>query len=144
MRYHLVLTENQLARHYIPQRAARRAARPLVNRQGYATAAAPNSTQASSFDHWRPTDVGIVGGGITALSAAFAISQSKPEVNITIYEATNRLGGWIQSKRVDVDGGGSVLFELGPSSLRTQWPDAAIMQYLVSLRVTLRLQAVPC
>ncbi|KAF8531090.1 hypothetical protein JB92DRAFT_2692891 [Gautieria morchelliformis] len=71
-----------------------------------------------------PSKVTILGGGITGLSAAFHLSRKFPSTRITLLEKSNRLGGWVHSKRVqfDIPGGdiGSAVLELGPRTLRPQ------------------------
>jgi len=71
-----------------------------------------------------PTSIAILGGGITGLSSAFHLSRRYPSSKITLIEKSNRLGGWIQSKRVKiaVPGGdvGNVVLEMGPRTLRVQ------------------------
>ena len=71
----------------------------------------------------------ILGGGIAGLSAAYRLlgSVAKPK-NIIILESSERLGGWIQSKRYD-DG---VIFELGPRGLRPAGPSGRASLQLVS------------
>ncbi|GAB7365076.1 hypothetical protein MBLNU230_g5857t1 [Neophaeotheca triangularis] len=73
------------------------------------------STSTNPPDH----DVAVLGGGITGLASAYYLSQQLPKSRITIYEAGERMGGWLDSKRVEVEGG-NVLFESGPRTLRTQ------------------------
>lgn len=62
-------------------------------------------------------DVAILGGGITGLACAYYLIRELPKAKITIYEASDRLGGWLSSTRVPVRDG-SVLFEAGPRTLR--------------------------
>ena len=62
-------------------------------------------------------DVAVLGGGITGLAAAYYLARDLPRAKITIYEASDRLGGWLSSSRVPVKDG-SVLFEAGPRTLR--------------------------
>ncbi|KAI5815914.1 hypothetical protein BZA77DRAFT_388060 [Pyronema omphalodes] len=79
-----------------------------------------NSLPASHTDLGTPKNiksVAILGGGITGLSAAWYLSRLAPDVPITLYESSNRLGGWLRTKRVKYDGG-SVVFETGPRTLR--------------------------
>jgi oxygen-dependent protoporphyrinogen oxidase len=61
-----------------------------------------------------PLRVVVVGGGITGLAAAHALEQhdGKRPVQVTLLEATARLGGKLRSERV-----GRVLFEHGPDAL---------------------------
>ena len=53
----------------------------------------------------------ILGGGISGLACAYFAKQAQ----VSLFEATSRLGGFIQT--ADLDG---FLFELGPHSLRLQ------------------------
>ncbi|KFA47703.1 hypothetical protein S40293_08103 [Stachybotrys chartarum IBT 40293] len=66
-------------------------------------------------------DIAILGGGLTGLVTAYYVAKHLPEgTNITIYESSDRLGGWIKTDRVPVDVGGKsgvVQFERGPRSL---------------------------
>jgi len=69
----------------------------------------------------------ILGGGITGLSAAFHLSRRLPlSTRITLLEARPRLGGWIQSDRLELEDDhgkkGSVLLEAGPRTLRPNSP----------------------
>lgn len=54
--------------------------------------------------------VAIIGGGITGLTAAFRLSQNN--LPVTLYEASGRVGGVIQSLRQD-----GYLAEFGPNTL---------------------------
>lgn len=64
-----------------------------------------------------PRNVAVIGGGLTGLTTAFWLSRFVPGAKITLYEASDRLGGWIDTKKVDVttrDGrSGIVRFERG-------------------------------
>lgn len=62
-------------------------------------------------------EIAILGGGITGLSTAHNITRCIPNAKVTIYEASDRLGGWLNSELVQVDDG-EVLFEWGPRTLR--------------------------
>lgn len=59
----------------------------------------------------------MLGGGLTGLTTAFKLSQELPDAKITLFEKSNRLGGWVDSEVVKVDDG-EVLFEWGPRTLR--------------------------
>ncbi|KAI5463042.1 hypothetical protein BGZ63DRAFT_352482 [Mariannaea sp. PMI_226] len=67
------------------------------------------------------SDIAVLGGGLTGLTTAYYLAKKlPPSVNITLYEASNRLGGWVRTERHPVDIGGkkgTVLFERGPRSL---------------------------
>jgi protoporphyrinogen/coproporphyrinogen III oxidase len=67
--------------------------------------------------------IAIIGGGISGLSAAFAIEEKRREgapVEYVLYEASARLGGVLGSERVD-----GCLIEAGPDSFLTEKPWAA-------------------
>ena len=49
--------------------------------------------------------------GITGLSSAYYLKHYKPDIDVTIFEATNRPGGKIQTYRKD-----GYTIELGPES----------------------------
>lgn len=55
--------------------------------------------------------IAIIGGGITGLSSAYFIKKQRPDIDVTIYEATSRTGGKIQTYRKD-----GYTIELGPES----------------------------
>ena len=74
-------------------------------------------------------DIAILGGGITGLSAAYFAAKN-PADRITLYEASSKLGGWLQSSSVDV-GNGKVIFEQGPRTLRNKGVQGAITAELV-------------
>jgi oxygen-dependent protoporphyrinogen oxidase len=66
-----------------------------------------------------PSSVGVVGGGLAGLVSAFYLARAlqKQGTPITIFESTDRTGGWIQSNPVNVEGG-QIIFEAGPRSVR--------------------------
>lgn len=76
--------------------------------------ASTTTTTARTHSH----DIAILGGGITGLATAYFITQQLPRAKVTVYEAGERIGGWLESRRVEVEGGGNVLFEAGPRTLR--------------------------
>lgn len=51
------------------------------------------------------------------MATAYYLTRDDPNVQVTLYEASDRVGGWLSSKRVDVHDG-SILFEAGPRTLR--------------------------
>ncbi len=57
------------------------------------------------------TEIAIIGAGITGLTSAYYIKRQRPDIDVTIYEATNRTGGKIQTYRKD-----GYTIELGPES----------------------------
>jgi oxygen-dependent protoporphyrinogen oxidase len=66
----------------------------------------------------RNPDIAILGAGISGLASAYYLLRDHPNAKITVYEASDRLGGWLQSHRAPVRDG-SVLFE---GALRTIRP----------------------
>jgi hypothetical protein len=88
------------------------------------------SLRYASNDAYRQR-IAVIGGGITGLTAAYILSKRR-DIHVTLYEASQRLGGWIQSKLVDVPGG-RVLFEQGPRSLRPSIPNGFLTASLVCL-----------
>ena len=83
----------------------------------------------------RVTDVAVLGGGITGLASAYHLSRLVPYANITLFEASSRLGGWLHSKQVDV-GTGKVVFEQGPRNLRPTNPNGLVTLDLVRIHVS--------
>lgn len=71
-----------------------------------------------------PSKITVLGGGITGLSAAFHLSRRFPSCRIILLDRSDRLGGWVHSKKVQfgVPGGdiGTAVLELGPRTLRPQ------------------------
>ena len=55
--------------------------------------------------------VAIIGAGITGLASAYYFKRYQPDIDVTIFEATNRPGGKIQTYRKD-----GYTIELGPES----------------------------
>ena len=85
------------------------------------------ATAASTY----PERIAVLGGGIAGLASAYFVSKEFPKSRITIFEAGKETGGWIKSKRVDLpNGGGNILFELGPRTLRNATPTASLIQDL--------------
>ena len=67
--------------------------------------------------------IAIIGGGISGLSAAFALEEQKKsgrELEYVLYEASPRLGGVLRTELID-----GCLVEAGPDSFVTEKPWAA-------------------
>ena len=75
--------------------------------------------------------IAVLGGGITGLATAFHLLRQLPAAHVTLYESSKRLGGWIQSEKIDVDGS-HVIFENGPRTLRNEEWAAQVTKDLVS------------
>ena len=86
-----------------------------------------------------PSNIAILGGGLSGLSAAFHLARRYPTVPITLLEKSQRLGGWVRSERVRVqDANGheaSVLLEAGPRTLR---PNGKSVLELVRVAILLK------
>lgn len=65
---------------------------PGASLRGYATASKPRP----------PKDIAVLGGGLTGLTTAYYLTCFHPSARITIYEAQDRLGGWVDTERVEV------------------------------------------
>lgn len=63
----------------------------------------------------------ILGAGISGLAAGHYLLRKAPTLPLTIYEATDRVGGWIRSDRY-LDQG--YVFEAGPRTIRPKGPAA--------------------
>ncbi|KAF9879798.1 protoporphyrinogen oxidase [Colletotrichum karsti] len=87
----------------------------------------PQAARRSAPKFELPQEVAIVGAGITGLTTAHYLAKWLPETsNITIYEAADRTGGWINTQIVDMEMGGHkfpVRFERGPRTLRGMGKD---------------------
>jgi protoporphyrinogen/coproporphyrinogen III oxidase len=67
--------------------------------------------------------VAIIGGGITGLSAAYALEKARAEgapVDYVLYDSSDRLGGVLVTERID-----GCLLEAGPDSFISEKPWAA-------------------
>ncbi|KAI7904351.1 protoporphyrinogen oxidase [Cokeromyces recurvatus] len=87
------------------------------------------------------TSVAVLGGGISGLSTAYYLSRLAPKsTKIILIEGKDRVGGWIQSRRVSPgkydsknhlpklsQEDDSILFEAGPRSLRPEGPNGVIL-----------------
>ena len=76
-------------------------------------------------------NVAVLGGGITGLASAYYLTQQLPNAQVTLFEGSSRLGGWLHSKQIDV-GNGKVVFEQGPRTLRPSRPNGWVTLDLVS------------
>jgi oxygen-dependent protoporphyrinogen oxidase len=68
-----------------------------------------------------PRNVAVLGGGITGLTAAYTLRRELPEASkITLYEASHRFGGWLETTEAPVAGqpGQKIRFERGPRMIK--------------------------
>ena len=70
----------------------------------------------------------IIGGGISGLAAAHRVLELNPAAQVTILEASNRLGGTIQTEFRD-----GFLIERGPDSFISEKPQAVALAKRVGL-----------
>jgi oxygen-dependent protoporphyrinogen oxidase len=66
-----------------------------------------------------PPRVVVVGGGVTGLTAAYAIHRARPDVDLTLLEAGSELGGNIRTERQ-----GGFVIDAGPDSFVRTKPEA--------------------
>lgn len=64
----------------------------------------------------------ILGAGISGLSAGYYLLKKGLPSPTVIYEASNRIGGWIRTDRFNEDG---FVFEAGPRTIRPKGPAAS-------------------
>jgi oxygen-dependent protoporphyrinogen oxidase len=67
-------------------------------------------------------DIIIVGGGITGLSAAWEIQQTRPDLRYALLEASDRWGGKLASRDIIAEGR-TFLADGGPDTLVTRKPE---------------------
>ncbi|KAJ5164518.1 uncharacterized protein N7500_006348 [Penicillium coprophilum] len=82
-------------------------------------------------DQKRTYTAAVLGGGITGLTAAWQLAQDPTCKRINVFEKTDRLGGWIDSETIPVDGG-NIVFEYGPRTLRSSLPGSLPLLYLAT------------
>ena len=74
----------------------------------------------------RTRRVVIIGGGITGLSAAWALQQKADQEGVplryTLLEASDRWGGKVKTEQVDADGDQPFVLEAGPDAFLTRKP----------------------
>ncbi|KAK1834837.1 Protoporphyrinogen oxidase, partial [Podospora conica] len=60
-----------------------------------------------------PRTIAVLGGGLTGLVTAYRLAKLLPKTKITLYEASSRLGGWVDTEEIKDDQGRTILFERG-------------------------------
>ena len=116
---------NELARCYVFRTLQTRSIRSSTRLSDAAKLPYLTPYSFTPREHPNPVarDIAVIGGGITGLTTAFDIARTIPDAKITLFESSHRLGGWIDSEIVQVEGG-EVVFEWGPRSLRPSVPGA--------------------
>lgn len=84
-----------------------------------------------------PQRIAILGGGIAGLASAHYVAREFPRCKVVLFERGEETGGWVRSRRVGLAGGSkeeggdgesrSVLFEMGPRSLRNSTVTAGLV-----------------
>ncbi|KAK3953147.1 hypothetical protein QBC32DRAFT_210870 [Pseudoneurospora amorphoporcata] len=96
-----------------------------------------------------PKDIAIIGGGLTGLATAYFARLHNHHASITVYEASDRLGGWIDTEEVQVTTPsgekGKVIFQRGGRMLKTmnnkaRYDDMAFWKLVSELAVENELQ----
>ncbi|KAI0102953.1 hypothetical protein GGR51DRAFT_550215 [Nemania sp. FL0031] len=106
----------------------------------------PNHTDStdSTNSNTKPREIAVLGAGITGLTAAHYLARYAGNARITIYEASDRAGGWIRADRVLVEDDrgqlGHVMFQSGPRMLRSsrssmKYDDLVLFDVLASLNL---------
>src|SRR4026207_682672 len=70
----------------------------------------------------------VIGGGITGLAAAHRVHEINPSIKVTVVEASERLGGTIQTEQRD-----GFLLERGPDSFISEKPQAIALAQRIGL-----------
>jgi hypothetical protein len=64
-----------------------------------------------------PQKIAVLGGGLTGLTTAFYLTRFLPHAKITLYESSNRLGGWAETRGEVEEDPYAPIFELGPRAI---------------------------
>ena len=81
----------------------------------------------------------VVGGGISGLTAAYYLKTLIPSLDVTIYEASSRLGGWIQTTNQN-----GLILEHGPRTVRPVGPKGAnTLELVEDLGLASRIKSIP-
>src|SRR3569623_580043 len=78
---------------------------------------AKRSNQTRFMTPTPPRSVAILGGGITGLAAAHRLRELDPAIDVTVFEASDRLGGSLRTERRD-----GWLLEYGADNFITNLP----------------------
>jgi oxygen-dependent protoporphyrinogen oxidase len=100
------------------------------SREGYTFRARQENSTGRDRRQTQGMRIAVLGGGITGLSNAYYLTRELPGAKITLYEADDRVGGWVRSKLVNI-GDGSIVFEQGPRTLRYTIPAGLVVSDIV-------------
>ncbi|WVQ66706.1 protoporphyrinogen oxidase [Kwoniella botswanensis] len=103
-----------------------------------------------------PRNITILGGGLSGLTAAYKLTRSSASgQKVTLIESTNRVGGWINSTKHEVEFQnpdnkremikGEVTIESGPRSIRPRGSEGAkgMLRLLKELNLTSSILPIP-
>ncbi|CAJ2500959.1 Uu.00g038120.m01.CDS01 [Anthostomella pinea] len=95
--------------------------RGLHSSSGHVSRAQRRAYATSEARKEAPREIAVLGGGITGLTTAHYLARHATNANITLYEASGNLGGWVEAERAQVNKGqpGDVLLQHGPRMLRS-------------------------
>ncbi|KAI1394226.1 Protoporphyrinogen oxidase [Hypoxylon trugodes] len=106
---------------------------PKAQKQTFATSGARNA---------KAREIAVIGGGITGLTTAHYLARHARDANITLYEGSERLGGWVDGKweRVGPGEHDKVFFQRGPRMLRSgrmshKYDDLIFYELVVNLNL---------
>jgi oxygen-dependent protoporphyrinogen oxidase len=92
---------------------------------GASVSSSPDASAAADAPLLRtpPRNIAVLGGGITGLATAYFLRRELPDDSkITLYEASDRFGGWIETTKVPAaghEGGAMIHFERGPRMIKS-------------------------
>lgn len=91
-----------------------------------------------------PGDIAVLGGGLTGLTTAYYLTRFHPGAKVTIYESQARVGGWIDTQKVNVTTlagtDETISFERGarvvsPQSSLTRYEDFILYDLIEQLKL---------
>ncbi|XXG94103.1 oxygen-dependent protoporphyrinogen oxidase [Hypoxylon texense] len=121
---------------------------PRSRTRGFATKSTATTTSTRASNGGKPREIAVLGGGITGLTTAHYLARYAKNAHITLYEASSRLGGWVEGKTIQVGEGENdrVLFQHGPRMLRTggkslKYDDLVFYDVVASLNLESKLHS---
>ncbi|KAK7512475.1 uncharacterized protein IWZ02DRAFT_493906 [Phyllosticta citriasiana] len=112
----------------------RRRSKPMLSLYAYDPDFSKTRRFSARGTHQKPPvrNIAVLGGGITGLAAAFFAHRKFPQAQVTLFETSNRLGGVIESLKVDAGGGRKIICETGPRTLRANTARSIVTVDLIS------------
>ncbi|KKY32326.1 putative protoporphyrinogen oxidase [Diaporthe ampelina] len=103
-----------------------------------------NLSYATVSNPGLPSDIAVLGGGLTGLTTAYYLTRFHPDAKITVYESEARVGGWIDTEKVEVTTLGgteeTISFERGarvvsPQTTLTRYEDFVLYDLIADLKL---------